>query len=92
MYLFLVRPGSWGVDTCDYSIVLPYDILALMLFGITTEAIFGVASFARWMFAPQSEIACVHFLGEVGGVSIILIKLILGLLILILLIISPNLH
>ena len=40
---FLVRPGIWGVATCDYYILLFYDILALMLFYIMTWAIAGVA-------------------------------------------------
>ena len=44
------------------------------------------------MFEPKSEIAGVYFLGELGGVTILIIKLILGVPILNLLIIFPNRH
>ena len=53
-------------------------------------SIVGVASFSRCMFAPESLIYSVYFLGELGGISILLIELILGALILILFIIAPN--
>ena len=55
-------------------------------------AIVVVACFYRCIFTPDSVIASVFLLGEFGGVPIQIIKLILGLLILILLIISPNSH
>ena len=44
------------------------------------------------MFAPKYSIASVYFLGELGGFPMLLITLILGVLILMLLIISPNFH
>ena len=55
-------------------------------------SIFGVIYFARCMFAPESTIASFYLLGEVDGVSILLIKLFLGALILILFITTPNHH
>ena len=44
------------------------------------------------MFTPESEITIIYFIGELGDVPILLIKLILGVLILVLLIITPNCH
>ena len=72
--------------------VLPSSILDVMLFEIVTGGIVAVAFFARWIFEPDSEISNVQFVGELGGVLILLIKLILGDLILILSIISPKPH
>ena len=63
-----------------------------MLFGIMIGSIVGVASFSRWIFAPDSLIADVKFLGELGGGPIFFIKLILGVPILILFILAPNRH
>ena len=80
------------MDTCGDSILLTYVSLVVMLFGIMTGSIFGVASFSRWMFAPDSVIADVKFLGELGGGPNFFIKLILGVLILILFILAPNRH
>ena len=40
---FGVRPGSLVIVTCGESIVLPYGSLEIMLFGIMTGSIFGVA-------------------------------------------------
>ena len=51
-----------------------------------------VAYFYSCIFAPTSAIASAFLLGEFGGVPIQFIKLILGLLISILLIISPKHH
>ena len=51
-----------------------------------------VACFARCIFAPEFAIPSVFLLGDFGGVPIKFIKLVFVLLILILLIISPNLH
>ena len=89
---FLVRPGSWVVATCDDFVVIPYGILAEMVFDIITGAISGVTSFARWMFTPESEITSIYFLGELGGFLILLIKLVLSVLILVLFVITPNCH
>ena len=63
-----------------------------MYLDIMTGAIIGVACLDRCMGVTGSEIASLYLLGEVGGVPILFIKLILGLLILILFIISPNHH
>ena len=76
-----VRPSSWIVSSFYNSIVIPYDSLAVMFFGIMMWAIVGVYSFFRCMFAPQSAIASMYLLGDLGGVLILLIKLILGVLI-----------
>ena len=84
---FLNGPSIWSVAICYNSIVLTSGRLVVMFFEIMTGAIFGVASFARWVFAPESEIASVYFIRELGGVPILLIELILSLLI-----IYPNLH
>ena len=46
----------WSVAKCDDYIVLPYGILAVILFYTITGAIVAVASFARCMFAPEYEI------------------------------------
>ena len=61
-----------------------------MLFEMMTEDIVGVDSFDRWMFALDSEITSVYFLGSLRGVPILSIKLILEVLISILFIITPN--
>ena len=39
---FLVRPGICSVNMYDNSIVLPYSILAVLLFEIITGAIVGM--------------------------------------------------
>ena len=57
MWIFLdlrVRIGSWSVATCDDFIVLPYGRLAVILFDIMNGEIYGVASFPRWMFYPET--------------------------------------
>ena len=82
----------WSVFTCDESILLPFCGLSDMSFDIITEDIIGVDSLNIWMFALESAISSVYFLGELGGVPILLIKLILGVLVLILFIIYPNYH
>ena len=61
-----------------------------MSFVIMTVAFVGVACLNRFIFEPESAIASVFLLGELGGVLILLIKLGLGVLILILFMISPN--
>ena len=58
---FLVSYGSWSVTTCDNYIVFPSGILTVMLFGIIDGGIVGMAPFARWMFAPDSDIDSVYF-------------------------------
>ena len=63
-----------------------------MSFDSTTGGIVVVAWLDICMIEPNSKIASVYFLGELGGVPILLIKLILGLLRLILFIIAPNRH
>ena len=63
-----------------------------MAFDIMTGAIVGVASFSIWVFTPEFAIASMYFLGELGGVPILLNKLILDVLILILFVIAPNRH
>ena len=88
----MVSPDSWSVITCDESIVLPSGSLQVMFFDIITGDIVCVASFAICMFAPESVIVGVYFLGELGGVPVLLIKLILVVPILILFVIYPNRH
>ena len=63
-----------------------------MSFDIITVAIVGVVCLDIGMFTSASEISSMYLLGELGGVPILLIKLILGVQILILFIIVPNLH
>ena len=53
----MVRPVSRSVSTCDNSMVLTSGRLAVMLFGIVTGSIFGVALFYRCIFTPESVIA-----------------------------------
>ena len=74
------------------SIVLPSGSIDYISFSIITGAIVGVACLARCIFAPESAIASMLILFGLGGVSIKLIKLILGLLISILLTIASNRH
>ena len=47
---------------CEESIVLPYGSLADILVDIITGAVSVVACFARCIFAPDSEIACITLL------------------------------
>ena len=75
---------------CEDSIVLPYGILAIISFDIITVGIVVVNFFPRCISAPESAIASMLLLGGLGGISIQFIKLILGLLISILFIASPN--
>ena len=63
-----------------------------MLFNIITGVIVGVYSFSKWMFSPEPVIASVYFLGELGGILILLIKLVLGLILLILFNLAHNRH
>ena len=77
-----VRPGSWSVATGDDSILIPSGSLTTTFFDIMTGSIVGVNSFYRWMFAPKYKMDSVYFIGELGGVPILLTKLILGVLIL----------
>ena len=56
-------PGIWSVAICNDSIVLTYGSLAVMSFEIITGAIFVVAFFARFIFAPKSGISSVFLLG-----------------------------
>ena len=71
---------------------LPSRSLSVILFDIITGAIVVVAYFDRCTFAPEYEIDIILLLGELDGVSIQFIKLILGLRISILLISAPNRH
>ena len=57
-----------------------------------TGAIMGVACLDRCMGVTESDIASLYLLGELGGVPILFIKLILVLLILILFVVAPNRH
>ena len=61
--------------------MLPCGILVVVLFDTMNGYIVGVDSFDRCMFAPESAISSVYFLGELGGVLILLVKLILVVLI-----------
>ena len=85
-------PGRGSVATYDDSIVLPSDSLFVISFENMTWDIVGVGCFDKYMFAPESAIASVYLLRELGWVPVLLIKLILGVLILILFIIAPNRH
>ena len=88
----LLRPGIRSVAMCEDSILVPYGILADVSVDINTGAILVVACFARCMFAPESAISSMLLLGGLGGSSKQFIKIILGLLILILFVVSPNRH
>ena len=77
---------------CDESIVIPFGSLAVMSLDIISGVIVVVDSVAGCIFTPESAISSVFLPGEFGGVLIQFIKLILGLLLLMLLIISPNRH
>ena len=72
--------------------MITYGILSFISFGIITEGIFGAACLVRFMFAPKYAIYSVYSLGYLCGAPILLIKLILGLIILILFVISPKNH
>ena len=89
---FFLWPGSWRIALCDESIVILSGSLAAVSFDIKTVAIVGVSRFAICVFAPECAIDSIYFLVELGGVPILLIKLILGGLILVLFIIGPNRH
>ena len=67
--------------------MITYGSLTVMLLDIIAGEVFGVASFSRWMFSTEFAIESVYFLGELVGVPILLIKLILGVILLILFII-----
>ena len=77
---------------CDDSIVLPSGSLDVVSFEIITGYIAVVACFSRYIFAPESAIYSMFLLEEFGGVPIHFIKLFLGLLISILLVITPTCH
>ena len=59
--IFFLRPGSWSVDICDDSIVLPSESLAVMSFEIVTGVIFLADYFYRCIFAHESTIAKVFY-------------------------------
>ena len=61
--------------------MLPSGSFNFVSFYIIAGAIVGVAFIARYIFAPESEIASMLVLFGLGGVLIQFIKLILGLLI-----------
>ena len=63
-----------------------------MYFDIITGAVVFVAFFTISVFTSESEISSMCLLVELGGFLILLIKLILGVLILILFLVSPNPH
>ena len=48
---------------CEDSIVIPYGILAVILFYIVTGEIVVVACFARCLFSPESLISSMFLLG-----------------------------
>ena len=77
---------------CDDSIVIPYDSIAVNSFEMITGYISVVACFSRYIFAPESAIYSMFLQEEFGGVPIHFIKLFLGLLLSILLVITPNCH
>ena len=85
-------PGIWSVSMCDDSIVIPSCRLYVVSFEIMTGTIVVADFFDRCIFAPESSISSLVLLGEFGGFPIQFIKLVLGLLISILFIISPNRH
>ena len=74
------------------SIVISYVSLAVISFDIMTGAIVVVTCFAGCILVPESAIDSVLLLGELGWAPIQFIKLILGLRISILLVISPKRH
>ena len=77
---------------CDDSISLSYSSHTVISFDIMTGAIFVVVLLDISMSVPESEISSAYLLGELGGVSMLSIKLILGVLLLILFVIAPSHH
>ena len=63
-----LRPGSWSVAICLYSIVLPYGSLAFVSFSVITRAIVGVDFLAGCIFAPEPKISSMLVLVGLGGV------------------------
>ena len=61
--VYLLGPGSWSVAICDNSIVLTSGSLDIISYDIISGAISGVACLDRFMFEPESAIACVYLLG-----------------------------
>ena len=57
--------------------MIPSGRIDVMSFNIITGDIFGMACFSGCIFAPESAIASVYLLEELGGVPILLMKLIL---------------
>ena len=78
---FFIRPGIWSVAIYEDYVVLPYASLSVMFFDIITGSVVCVVWLDRCKFAPEYAIASVYLLGELVGVPILLIKLILGVLI-----------
>ena len=66
----LLGLGSWIVDICEKSIVIPSGIIASVSFSIVTGAIVGLACFPRCIFAPEYAIASMLLLVGLGGLSI----------------------
>ena len=66
----LLRPGSWSFPMCEDSIVLQSGSLSVISVDIITGAIVLVASFVRYIFAPESAIDSMLLLGLLGGVLI----------------------
>ena len=85
-----VRPGIFSATICDNSVVIPSGSLVSVLFYIMTGSIDVVDCLDRCIFAPESAIYRICLLVELVGFPILLIKLISGLLILNLFIISSN--
>ena len=77
---------------CEYSIVIPSGSIDFISLDIITGAIVVVSCFARCVLAPESAIAGILLLGELGWVPIQFIKILLGILISNVLIIFPNHH
>ena len=77
----LLRPDIWSVEICEDSIVFSSGSLTVISFDIITGGIIVVDCFSRCIFALESAISIILLPGEIGGVPIQFIKLILGLLI-----------
>ena len=85
-------PDRRSVDMCDDSIALAYGILDVISYDIITVAIVVVDCFTKCIFSPEYAICSMFLLVDFCGVPIQSIKVILGLIISILLIITSNYH
>ena len=63
LYIFVVMPESCSVAKWDDSLVITSGSLDLVSFENMNGKIVGVYLFSSSMFAPESKISIVYFLG-----------------------------